>query len=142
MRVVVIGAGIGGLALARGLTERGHEVSVYESAEELRRGGAGPTLYPNGTAALWALGVDVSSLARALETMTLRAGAGEVRGAVALAGPATKLGYGGRQLPRRSLLGSLAGGLREETVRFGRACVAVRRAGSGPVVVLDVGEQV
>ncbi|HIY41978.1 MAG TPA: FAD-dependent monooxygenase [Candidatus Nocardiopsis merdipullorum] len=142
MRVVVIGAGIGGLALARGLTERGHEVSVYESAEELRRGGAGPTLYPNGTAALLALGVDVSSLGRALETMVLRTPAGEVRGAVDLAALATKLGYDVRQLPRRSLLGTLVGGLPEETVRFGRACVAVRRSASGPVVVLDDGEQV
>src|SRR5699024_11280094 len=45
-------------------------------------------------------------------------------------------------LPRRSLLGTLVGGLPEETVRFGRACVAVRRSASGPVVVLDDGEQV
>lgn len=142
MRVVVIGAGVGGLALARGLTERGHEVSVHESAEELRRGGAGLTLYPNGTAALSALGVDVSSLGRRLETMVVRTPAGRVRGAVDLSALAVKLGHDVRQLPRRSLLGTLAGGLAEGTVRFGRACVAVTRTPSGPVAVLEDGDEV
>lgn len=142
MRVVIIGAGIGGLALARGLAERGHEVSVHESAEELRGGGAGLTLYPNGTAALSALGVDVSSLGRRLEAMIIRTPEGEVRGAMDLGALAVKLGHDVRQLPRRSLLGTLAGGLPEGTVRFGRACVTVTRTSSGAVAVLDDGDEV
>ena len=36
MRVVIVGAGVGGLALARGLTGRGHEVEVHERASEPR----------------------------------------------------------------------------------------------------------
>ncbi|GAA3754429.1 2-polyprenyl-6-methoxyphenol hydroxylase-like FAD-dependent oxidoreductase [Spinactinospora alkalitolerans] len=51
MRIVVVGAGVGGLALARGLGAHGHEVSVHERSGELRRGGAAVTLYPNGSAA-------------------------------------------------------------------------------------------
>ncbi|MBL0422811.1 FAD-dependent oxidoreductase, partial [Ramlibacter sp. AW1] len=41
MRVVVIGAGIGGLTAALALMRRGFEVQVLEQARELREVGAG-----------------------------------------------------------------------------------------------------
>ena len=40
-RIVVIGGGIGGLALALALLERGLDVEVYEQGPELKEVGAG-----------------------------------------------------------------------------------------------------
>ena len=57
--VVVAGAGIGGLATALALRRHGFGVIVLERSAELREIGAGLTLWPNGTAALAALGVGV-----------------------------------------------------------------------------------
>jgi salicylate hydroxylase len=48
MRVVVIGAGLGGLAAAIAFRKHGIDIQVYEKARELQPVGAGLSLFPNG----------------------------------------------------------------------------------------------
>jgi 2-polyprenyl-6-methoxyphenol hydroxylase-like FAD-dependent oxidoreductase len=55
--VVVIGAGISGLAAAKVLVDQGVSVRVFERTGELSRGGAGLTLWPNASQALRSLGM-------------------------------------------------------------------------------------
>src|SRR3954470_134463 len=57
MRVLIAGAGIGGLAAAAALLRHGIDVEVYEQAKELKEVGAGVQLAPNGTRVLAALGI-------------------------------------------------------------------------------------
>ncbi|KRC12353.1 monooxygenase [Hydrogenophaga sp. Root209] len=57
MRVVVVGAGIGGLTAALALMRRGFDVQVLEQARELREVGAGLQISPNGNRVLDALGL-------------------------------------------------------------------------------------
>ncbi|MBP6514731.1 MAG: FAD-dependent monooxygenase [Steroidobacteraceae bacterium] len=56
-KIIVVGAGIGGLATALGLLRAGHVVRVYEQARELGEVGAGLTITPNGGKALAWLGL-------------------------------------------------------------------------------------
>ena len=56
-RVLIAGAGIGGLCAALALLQRGFDVDVYEQARELKEVGAGIQISANGTRALHALGV-------------------------------------------------------------------------------------
>jgi len=58
MRIIVIGAGIGGLAAALTLTRSGFEVQVFEQASELREVGAGVQISPNATRILHRLGLE------------------------------------------------------------------------------------
>jgi salicylate hydroxylase len=58
MRVIVIGAGIGGLAAALTLTRSGFEVHVFEQASELREVGAGVQISPNAARILNRLGLE------------------------------------------------------------------------------------
>ena len=55
--IAIVGAGIGGLALALGLARAGKRVRVYEQAPELREIGAGVSLSPNAVKGLRYLGV-------------------------------------------------------------------------------------
>lgn len=57
LTVLIAGGGIGGLAAALALRQRGIRVRVYERATELRDGGAGLHIWTNGTIALQRLGV-------------------------------------------------------------------------------------
>ncbi|UZG45213.1 FAD-dependent monooxygenase [Caldimonas thermodepolymerans] len=57
LKAIVVGGGIGGLAAAIALLQRGIDVEVYEQAGELREFGAGIQISPNGNRALHALGV-------------------------------------------------------------------------------------
>ena len=57
MRAVVVGAGIGGLAVAVALERAGWEVDVLERAPSFVPVGSGLTIFPNGLRALGRLGV-------------------------------------------------------------------------------------
>jgi 2-polyprenyl-6-methoxyphenol hydroxylase-like FAD-dependent oxidoreductase len=52
VKVLVVGAGIGGLATVSALRRDGHEVEVYERATALEEVGAGLSMAPNALAAL------------------------------------------------------------------------------------------
>lgn len=143
MRVVVIGAGVGGLALARGLVERGVEVEVHERGDRLRTGGAGPGLYSNGVAALNELGVDIDDLGRRIDALEVRDHRGRTSLSIDVASVAGRLGFECRTVPRRFLLERLAQGLPEGVVRFGRVCTGVRPRADGRVsAVFDDGDLV
>ncbi|MGB5863834.1 MAG: FAD-dependent monooxygenase, partial [Sulfitobacter sp.] len=61
---LVIGAGIGGLAVAIALARRGVAVTVLEQAKAIREVGAGLQVSPNGLAVLRALGLEKRLVAR------------------------------------------------------------------------------
>ncbi|MCE8536513.1 FAD-dependent monooxygenase [Ruegeria pomeroyi] len=67
-RIIVVGAGIGGLASALALKARGADVTVLEQANAIEEVGAGIQVSPNGAAVLGALG-----LGPAFEEISVRA---------------------------------------------------------------------
>ena len=57
LRVIIIGAGIGGLTAGIALSKAGYEVEIYERVKELRPVGAGISLWSNGVKVLNTLGL-------------------------------------------------------------------------------------
>ncbi len=78
--ITVLGAGIGGLAAATALAQRGAAVRVLEQADAIREVGAGLQISPNGAVVLRALGlgealVEAAPRARAVVLRDFRRGA-------------------------------------------------------------------
>jgi salicylate hydroxylase len=67
LRVVIIGAGIGGLTAAAALRRFGMEVEVYEQAPQLGEVGAGLQIGPNAVKVIAALGLEEQLLETASE---------------------------------------------------------------------------
>ena len=66
-RVLIAGAGIGGLTAALALLKRGIDVDVFEQASELREVGAGVQISANGSRALFDLGIGETLAASSCE---------------------------------------------------------------------------
>jgi len=74
MRILIVGAGIGGLTAALALLRDGHDVAVYEQAEKLAELGAGVQISANGARVLFALGLE-----DAIRAVWCEPGAKEIR---------------------------------------------------------------
>lgn len=69
-RVIVAGAGIGGLATAVALSRRGWDVEVLERADTVGEAGSGLTLWPNGLRALDAMDLGAAVRERTITETT------------------------------------------------------------------------
>src|SRR5262245_49189873 len=56
--IIIVGAGIGGLALGLALQQAGIRCRIYESAPEIRAVGVGVNLLPHATSILAGLGLE------------------------------------------------------------------------------------
>lgn len=110
MDILVVGAGIGGLAAALALARDGHRVTVMEQTPEFAAVGAGITLAPNAVHGLASLGVDVPSAGEQLHRTELRSAGGGLLSAVDLEALARRHGptYG---VPRPALHAQLTAAL-------------------------------
>jgi salicylate hydroxylase len=71
IRIIIVGAGIGGLAAGLALQRRGFKVALYERAAEIRDIGAGVIITANARKALHNLGVDekLAEISSCVDTM-------------------------------------------------------------------------
>ena len=149
MKVLIAGAGIGGLAAALALNDAGFEVEIFERSRLAQEVGAGVQVSPNGARVLHALG-----LAPALERVAFRPQAAERRlhrsglmVARTLLGGEIERRYGFPyyHLHRADLRGVLEAAVRarcgENAIRLGRAVDRVEQRASGVELVLEDGER-
>jgi len=71
MKVIIAGAGIGGLSLALMLHERGIEVDIFEAVNEIRPLGVGINLLPHASQQLCQLGLEQCLAEQGVETSSL-----------------------------------------------------------------------
>ena len=74
MRILIAGAGIGGLMTALALAQKGFDVAVYEQAAQLGEVGAGVQMSANGSRLFDELGIgdELSAVERLVETLRMR----------------------------------------------------------------------
>jgi 2-polyprenyl-6-methoxyphenol hydroxylase-like FAD-dependent oxidoreductase len=125
MEIVVMGAGVGGLAVARGLLAAGHRVRVYEQAPGWRTGGAALTIFSNGTAVLHDLGVSLDGVGARIDRLDALTADGRLRTSMNIAHAADRYGFVTQTISRHHLLERLADGLPGDLVRYGLGCRSV-----------------
>jgi 2-polyprenyl-6-methoxyphenol hydroxylase-like FAD-dependent oxidoreductase len=140
VRVIVVGAGIGGLAVAHAAASVGAEVVVVERAPGPRGEGFGLVLQPNAVQALARLGLRDDVVVRGAGVA-----AAEVRtprGMLLFAVPYAQLGWETVGILRGELENALLAAVPVDGLRFGCECVGVEQDASGVVALLGDGGRV
>lgn len=80
LKVIVIGAGMGGLTAGIALKQAGYDVEIYDRVHDLRPAGAGISLWSNGVKVLNRLGLgqDIAAIGGQMDRMEYRTAAGDL----------------------------------------------------------------
>jgi salicylate hydroxylase len=135
LKILIVGAGIGGLTAALAALRRGFDVEVYEQAPELKEVGAGLQLSANGTRVFYELGVG-----EALKVHSCEAAGKEIRlwntgetwklfdlGKVSL----ERYGYPYFTVYRPDLLEVLLAAIGRDRIHLGAKCVGFTQTANG-----------
>jgi FAD-dependent urate hydroxylase len=138
VEILIAGAGVGGLALARGLAGSGHRVRVFEQAPQLRTGGAAFTIFSNGAAALAGLGAPLGGFGGRLDALRFDTADGHTMVTADLTVLARRTGFPVTSVPRYALIEHLARGV---PVQFSRAIVDVEIRPDGVTAIDATGDR-
>ncbi|GBE66893.1 monooxygenase [Mycobacterium sp. MFM001] len=139
LRVLVVGAGVGGISVARGLVRDGHDVTVFEQRPDVSAGGGAVTIWSNGATVLEQLGVDMDGAGQLLSTVRVLTATGRAIATLDLTTIEDRLGAPVRMVPRRVLLQRLLDGFPVERIRCGARAVEVVETPSGVRIDFDDG---
>jgi 6-hydroxynicotinate 3-monooxygenase len=133
-KFAIIGAGIGGLALAALLSRQGAQVTVYEQAQAFQRIGSGIQMSPNAMRILRALGLEplLRRMAFQPPAWTNRTwDTGEFLGELNFAHAEARYGAPYLLLHRGDLHAALFSAVPPDLIAFDKKLVGVDRIGSG-----------
>jgi salicylate hydroxylase len=152
LKIVIVGAGIGGLMLAIGLEKQGIPYTLYEAATQFSAIGAGVGLGPNALRAMAIMdpalrkmydGISSGNLTPnkehvAMEVMYAEEGLGELRGWKPA--PFGAECYDRTSAHRKDLLDIMTSRINRERVRFGKRVDTVSQDENGVTITFTDGE--
>ncbi len=125
LRILVVGAGVSGIAVARGLLRDGHDVTVFDQRPNVTVGGGAVTIWSNGATVLQQLGVDMDGAGQLLSAVRVMTSTGRPLATMDLDAMVNRLGAPVRMVPRRILLERLLKGFPIDRVRCNSRAVRV-----------------
>jgi FAD-dependent urate hydroxylase len=132
LRILVVGAGVGGISIARGLLRDGHDVTVFERRPNVMPGGGAVTIWPHGATVLRQLGVDMDGAGQLLSTLRVTTSTGRPVATMDLTAIVRRLGGAPvRMVPRQVLLERLLEGFPAERIRCNTRATGLVRAHNG-----------
>ncbi len=139
LRILVVGAGVGGISVARGLLRDGHDVTVFERRAAVTAGGGAVTIWSNGATVLGQLGVDMDGAGQPLSTVRVVTARGRRVTTMDLTAIVDRLGAPVRMVPRRVLLERLLEGFPVDRIWCNARAVGVVSTQSGVRLELEDG---
>lgn len=143
-KVLIAGAGIGGLTAAIALRSKGIDVEVFESAPQLTAGGTGLGLVSNATKVLRNMGIDLPSeqCGSAIEHLEMRTMQGRLIRALPIQAITAELGSPVVSVHRGDLMRVLMDAAADTPIHFGAQIVDFESYGKGVRVVCADGRAV
>jgi FAD-dependent urate hydroxylase len=139
LRILVVGAGVGGISVARGLLRDGHDVTVFEQRPVVQAGGGAVTIWSNGATVLDQLGVDMDGAGQVLSTVRIMTATGRPLVTFDVAAMEDRLGAPVRMVPRHVLLERLLDGFPRDRIRYNSRAVCVVTTDSGVRIEFEEG---
>jgi FAD-dependent urate hydroxylase len=138
-RILVVGAGVSGISVARGLLRDGHDVTVFDRRPDVQAGGGAVTIWSNGATVLQQLGVDMDGAGQLLSTVRVMTSRGRPLATMDLTAMVNRLGAPVRMVPRRVLLERLLEGFPADRIRCNARAVEVVNTHDGVRVEFEDG---
>jgi FAD-dependent urate hydroxylase len=139
LRILVVGAGVSGIAAARGLLRDGHDVTVLDQRPNITAGGGAVTIWSNGATVLDQLGVDMTGAGQPLSAVRVMTSSGRPLTTVNLDTMVNRLGAPVRMVPRRVLLERLLNGFPADRIQCRARAASVIQTDDGVRVDLQDG---
>jgi FAD-dependent urate hydroxylase len=139
LRTLVVGAGVSGIAVARGLLRDGHDVTVFDQRPNVTAGGGAVTIWSYGATVLDQLGVDMRGAGQPLSSVRVLTASGRPLTTVNLNTMVNRLRAPIRMVPRRILLERLLAGFPSDRIRSQSRAVGVTHTRDGVRVDFEDG---
>lgn len=142
LKVVIIGAGIGGLTAGIALKQAGFEVEIYDRVKELRPVGAGISLWSNGVKVLNRLGLgkQMAQIGGQMDKMQYRSMMGELLNDIDLMPLIEEVGQ--RPYPvARADLQNMLGEAYPGEVKLEHKCIGVEEDDLGVTAIFENGHR-
>ena len=144
MKIVIVGAGMGGLSAGIALTKAGHEVEIYDRVSTLRAAGAAISVWSNGIKVLNALGLEeeIAAIGGQMDRMGYYSSDGQVLTDFSLIPLMERVGQRPYPISRTALQTLLLNAFGRDRVHLGRQCVGVKQEDDRAVVMFENGDSV
>lgn len=143
LKVIIIGAGMGGLTTAIAMTQAGYEVEVYDRVGQLRPAGAGISLWSNGVKVLnhLGLGEEIAALGGAMERITYLTQTGETLTDFSLDSLVRQVGQCPYPVARSDLQRMLLLKLGADRVHLRSHCIAIEQTATSATAIFEDGRR-
>lgn len=144
LKVIIIGAGIGGLTTGIALKQAGYDVTIYERVSQLRPAGAGISLWSNGVKVLNRLGLGdkMAAIGGEMNRMEYRSHRDEPLSNIDLKPLFGKVGQRPYPVARTDLQEMLLAAFGPDDVHLNMTCTAVEQTDAQATAVFEDGSRV
>ena len=144
LKIIVVGAGMGGLTTALAMRQAGYDVEIYDRVKALRPAGAGISLWSNGVKVLNRLGLghEIARIGGPMEQMAYYQGkTGELLTRFSLSPLVERVGQTPYPVARTDLQQMLLSALGADRVQLNKRCVAVEQTATSATAIFEDGHR-
>lgn len=144
LKVIVIGAGMGGLTTALAMEQAGYDVEIYDRVSALRPAGAGISLWSNGVKVLNRLGLgdEIATIGGPMTRMAYYNGkTGDLLTGFSLVPLIEHVGQAPYPVARTDLQQMLLAAIGVDRVRLNKRCVAIEQTVHNATAIFEDGHR-